>query len=152
MKIFALKKTKATEVFLFSSFISLFAMDSCCVAFFVCVGWFCRSSFLIVVCVVFNLTNGVDAEKTRQRVEEYRRMNQSLIQKNKARAVSDTAHAQPLITAQCWSSVRDQCVVECCKMYVHMFSVCIHLSTVYCVPSMRVNILIYCTVSIYNIL
>lgn len=47
--------------------------------------------FVSLLFAVFNLTYEVDVDETRLKVEEYRKNNQSLIQKNKARAVSDIA-------------------------------------------------------------
>lgn len=37
--------------------------------------------------VVYNLTNNIDVEDTKQRMEQYQRENRDLIQKNKAKLV-----------------------------------------------------------------
>jgi len=41
-----------------------------------------------LVCPVFNLTNNVDVERTKQIMEQYQRDNRDIIQKNKAKLVS----------------------------------------------------------------
>ena len=46
----------------------------------------------VCVCVrfpesVYNLANGIDVEETRHRVEQYKKENQALIMKNRARLV-----------------------------------------------------------------
>ena len=71
--------------------------------------------FVLLLFAVFNLTYEVDVDETRLKVEEYRKNNQSLIQKNKARAVSDIAWGRA--TGWCGSCVRVHCVVEHCKLY-----------------------------------
>lgn len=42
----------------------------------------------LYVCPVFNLTNNVDVESTKQIMEQYQRDNRDVIQKNKAKLVS----------------------------------------------------------------
>lgn len=37
--------------------------------------------------VVYNLTNNIDVEDTKQRMEQYQRENRDIIQKNKAKLV-----------------------------------------------------------------
>ena len=61
----------------------MFVLISCCCVLVI--------SFVLLLFAVFNLTYEVDVDETRLKVEEYRKNNQSLIQKNKARAVSDIA-------------------------------------------------------------
>lgn len=46
--------------------------------------------------VVYNLTNNIDVEDTKQRMEQYQRENRDLIQKNKAKLVC-TDYNYPLI-------------------------------------------------------
>ena len=40
---------------------------------------------------VFNLANGIDVEEMKQKVEKYKRENQALIMKNRARQVGNDA-------------------------------------------------------------
>ena len=42
---------------------------------------------LLISDAVFNLANGIDVEEMKQKVEKYKRENQALIMKNRARQV-----------------------------------------------------------------
>lgn len=46
--------------------------------------------------VVFNLTNNIDVEKTRQIMEQYQRENRDVIQRNKVKLVSMMAYVYSL--------------------------------------------------------
>lgn len=39
------------------------------------------------LCIVFNLANGIDVELTKERIEQYRRENQTAIMKNRQKQV-----------------------------------------------------------------
>lgn len=42
---------------------------------------------MCLLCAVFNLTNNIDVENTKQRMEQYQRENRDVIQRNKAKLV-----------------------------------------------------------------
>lgn len=52
--------------------------------------WFFQIFFLFSLYLVYNLTNNLDVENTKLRMEQYQRENRDIIQRNKAKLVYRT--------------------------------------------------------------
>lgn len=60
-----------------------------------CDGLIC-STVAVLLHTVYNLTNNVDVENTKLRMEQYQRENRDVIQRNKAKLVSTFEGFPPL--------------------------------------------------------